>query len=341
MTLEVEETMIYQDVKLSTKIARETVLFSSILNNASKPVHHALEDTIEDNVEHRITVTDYINHYGQKSLEGLLSSSQSDSASASDTFLLSVTRMRRVVSMPPILVIVGSKYRKPDNSVQDNSSSPTSTEPPTSSIPWDVSTPTNFERTFEFQGKRYHLYSTVVYIPGHYFTHTCVNAAENRWYLLDDSRVSPAAEDYDPGHNPFIFFYVEESLLQTWKTASPFTVDQIAPRYHFLGQIFQSLGDGVRLLMRQTHRSLPKAEAIIDFVVPPKVDLVSTIIDDEELKASETMESSPGANDSTDIRHQRNAQLDTLIENQEQMDTISYNQTDTETPVKNQMDTTP
>ncbi|PJF17274.1 hypothetical protein PSACC_02893 [Paramicrosporidium saccamoebae] len=286
MMFDVEETMVYQDVTLTTRIARENILINHVLRDPAMPVHYGLEETIDENFAFSLTVAECISLFGSDSCSSDPPISHSDSGSVSDPMTLPVTRIRRVISTPPILVMLGDKFKMNTPPNQQNQSRQTMAFASNSGRHWDASTQTLYDRAFEFLGKRYYLYSTVIYKPGdglvkdHFFTHSCINAAENRWGLFDDGIVKPSVETYDLGNNPFMFFYVEESLVQQWTQMPPFTVDQIALRYRFLGQLFQSLVDSVHLMMRLTDAPFPKPRAPIEFT-PLKDEIVGALIEDE------------------------------------------------------------
>jgi Fe2+ transport system protein FeoA len=157
-------------------------------------------------------------------------------------------RHTKTVETPPILVISASKF------VYDPSAANAET--------WKFNIQTRHESTIKVGEKEYHLHAVIVHTPNHYYTHACTNVTTNAWHTFNDHVVTPfeytgKADVF--GKNPYLFFYVEDSLRSQWSTVS-FDANGIPQDYQLLGQLSQSMHDTKRTLELLTGRASSQFE---------------------------------------------------------------------------------
>lgn len=129
---------------------------------------------------------------------------------------------------PPILVIAACKF---DYTVAGNDK-------------WRYEVPTVYQRTFDLHQKRYRLYGAVIHHPLHYTAYVCTDPAQDIWHVLNDGVVTQVDGDFDIGKDGYIFFYVEETLFESWKTGTGHKVPdytRVPTEYQQLGQVLEAL----------------------------------------------------------------------------------------------------
>lgn len=146
----------------------------------------------------------------------------------------------RVSVLAPILVISAAKFKYVPNKPNDN---------------WHYDVPTRYERSFTIQSQTYHLYGVVIHAPEHYRTYVCTDPVRDRWHVFDDGAVKEVSSRYNIGGDGYLFVYVHEDTLKTWKDEHEGWIrspSQVPHEYQQLGQVLGVLHDVTKETARFT-----------------------------------------------------------------------------------------